>query len=223
MTIFFDLDATLVDHESAASAGAAHFHSVFREKLDQDLEPFIERWHAVAEKYFQSNYLLECSLEEQRRLRMRALFPDPITDPEADQSFQVYLESYRQHWELYPDVLPCLASLQGRQLGLITNGDGPGQRAKVEKLGLGPYLSVVIVSREVDLAKPQKAIFELAAQRAGADPRDCAYVGDRLDADALASRQAGMKGVWLDRLGRWDGTDHGVPVIKGLDELPALL
>lgn len=223
MTVFFDLDATLVDHESAASIAAAHFHSVFQAKLDQDLEPFIERWHAVAEKYFQSNYLLECSLEEQRRLRMRALFPEPITDEAADQSFQVYLESYRKNWNLYPDVLPCLESLKGRPLGLITNGDGPGQRAKVEKLGLDRYLSVVIVSREVNLAKPQKAIFELAARQAGADPKECAYVGDRLDADALASRAAGWKGIWLDRNGKWDGTDHGVPVINELTQLPQVL
>ena len=223
VTVFFDLDATLVDHESAASAAAAHFHKTFRSHLEDELEPFVDRWHAVAEHYFQSKYLVECSLEEQRRLRMRALFPGPLTDREADERFQVYLEDYRRHWELYPDVLPCFESLQGKTLGLITNGDGPGQRAKVEKLGLERYLSVVVVSREVDLAKTQKAIFELAARKAGTDPAQCAYVGDRLDVDALAGRQAGMKGIWLDRAGKWDGADHGVPVIKSLDQLPVLL
>jgi putative hydrolase of the HAD superfamily len=223
MAIFFDLDATLLDHDSAAAAAATKFYETFQDHFDEALPAFLERWDRTAEKYFQSNYLLECTLEEQRRLRIREIFRDPVGDQEADARFQVYLKSYVTQWKLFPDAVPCLKALGGRTLGLITNGDGPGQRAKVEGLGLAPYLSVVIVSREVNLAKPQKAIFELAARQAGMDPGDCVYVGDRLDADALASRAAGMRGIWLDRKGKWDGTDHGVPILQNLGQLPALL
>lgn len=223
MTIFFDLDATLFDHDAAAVAAATKFYGTFRGHFDETLPAFLERWDQAAEKYFQSNYLLECTLEEQRRLRIRELFREPVSDQEADARFQVYLESYVTQWKLFPDAIPCLKALEGRKLGIITNGDGPGQRAKVEGLGLASYLSVVIVSREVNLAKPQKAIFELAARQAGMDPGDCVYVGDRLDVDALASRAAGMRGIWLDRKGKWDGTDHGVPILQNLGQLPAFL
>jgi putative hydrolase of the HAD superfamily len=100
---------------------------------------------------------------------------------------------------------------------------GEQQRSKIQKLGLVPYFSTVIISREVGCAKPDKAIFELAARKAGVDIKDCVYVGDRLEPDALAAQKAGMRGIWLDRKSEWDGGDLGVPVIRGLNELPELL
>lgn len=75
----------------------------------------------------------------------------------------------------------------------------------------------------MDCAKPHKAIFELAAREARTDLKDCVYIGDRLQVDALASRKAGMRGIWLDRKNQWDGQEVGVPVIRNLNELPGLL
>jgi putative hydrolase of the HAD superfamily len=48
-------------------------------------------------------------------------------------------------------------------------------------------------------------------------------VGDRLQTDAIASREAGMKGIWLDRKGKSAGKSFDLSVIKSLDELSDLL
>jgi putative hydrolase of the HAD superfamily len=139
----------------------------------------------VSEKYFQSNNTHKISLNDQRRLRMRAVF----SDEEADSRFLKYLEIYEINWKLFPDSIPCLEACQDHRLGLITNGEGKLQRSKIQKLGLDPYFSEIIISRKVDCAKPDKAIFELAAKKAGVPMEECIYVGDRLHTDALASRQ----------------------------------
>lgn len=224
MVIFFDLDATLLDHDAAAKAGATKFYETFRYSLNGDLESFLLRWETVSEKYFQSNNpLSKLTTEERRRSRAREFFSNPLSDSEADARFQIYLETYESNWNLFPDSLPCLRALQGLPLGLITNGEREQHRLKIGKLGLRPFFSTVIISQEVDLAKPDKAIFELAVQEAGVDEKDCVYVGDRLETDALAAQQAGMRGVWLDRKNRWNGGGVGVPVIRTLTELPVLL
>lgn len=55
------------------------------------------------------------------------------------------------------------------------------------------------------------------------------YVGDRLSTDAIGAASAGLLGVWLDRNGAATveqlrrARDAGVPVIRTLDELPAIV
>jgi putative hydrolase of the HAD superfamily len=224
MVIFFDLDTTLLDHDAAARAGATKFYETFRPSFKEDLESFLMRWHEVGEKYFQTGEEgRELNHTQSRRARMRAVLSPALSDAEADASFKVYLKTYEDNWRMFPDGLPCLEALQDHQLGLITNGVGEQQRSKITKLGLDPYLSTVIISREVDCSKPDKAIFELAARESGTDIKNCVYVGDRLQTDALAAQQAGMRGIWLDRKNQWNGGEVGVPVIRTLAELPGLL
>jgi putative hydrolase of the HAD superfamily len=220
--IFFDLDDTLMDHEGAARAGATNVFNTFRSCFKDDLASFLIRWHNVSEKYFQSNSKIKYGLWEERCLRMRELFSEEFSDEEAESRFEKYLSAYEANWQLYPDCIPCLNKLQGEKMGLISNGEGEMQRSKIQKLGLGSYFSTVIISREVDCAKPDKAIFELAAKQAGVDIKECTYIGDRLQADAISSQQAGMKGIWLNRKAKEQDQDLGVPIIRSLMELPSL-
>ena len=220
--IFFDLDGTLLDHDSAAKAGATKFFKTFRSSFNEELEDFLVRWHDTTEKYFQgAGY--QSSLWEERRMRMRDIFTSQLSDEEADSRFKIYLAVYESSWHLFPDCLPCLQALKLHKLGLITNGNGEQQRSKIKSLGLDAFLSTVVISREVNVAKPEKAIFELASSQAGVHIHECVYVGDRLEVDALASQQAGMKGIWLDRKGKSDGKENGIQVIQSLEELPRLL
>lgn len=224
MVVFFDLDATLLDHDAAAKAGATKFFETYRPHFSMSLEDFLALWESAAEKYFQTGEAgREANHTQSRRGRMRELFLEQLSDQEADRRFKAYLETYEAHWRLFEDSLPCLKSLRRFPLGLITNGTGEQQRSKIQKMGLSPYLSHVIISREVDCAKPDKAIFELAARKAGVDQGNCIYVGDRLKTDALAAQGAGMRGIWLDRKNQWDGSEVGACVIQSLAELPDLL
>lgn len=222
--VFFDLDDTLLDHGAAAKAGATKVYETYRSSFKEDLEVFLLRWETISEKYFQSNSpYLRLTTEERRRGRVREIFSQPLSDNEADSSFQVYLDTYESRWELFPDSLPCLRSMKGRPLGLITNGEKEQHRSKIQKTDLEPYFSTVIISGEVGCAKPDKAIFELAARQAGVDIKDCVYVGDRLETDARGSQKAGMKGIWLNRKASRVQKGLETPVIGSLIELSGLI
>ena len=56
----------------------------------------------------------------------------------------------------------------------------------------------------------------------GAPPSACLHVGDRLEVDAIGARDAGLRGVWVDRHDESPGPAN-VERITLLTELPALV
>ena len=120
--------------------------------------------------------------------------------------------------ELYPDVLPTLEALrsQGYSLGLVSNAP-PDTMKVVEKLGLTKYFPVVLVSGVVGVSKPNPEIFRMALARAGARPESAVHVGDVYEADVVGARNAGIKGILLDRIGAHPQPD--CPRIKSLSEI----
>jgi HAD superfamily hydrolase (TIGR01509 family) len=84
------------------------------------------------------------------------------------------------------------------RLGLIAN-QGRECRARLEALGLLGRFEVVALAEELGLFKPDPALFRLAAERAGADPRECLMVGDRPDNDLAPAAALGMATAWV----RW--------------------
>lgn len=225
MFIFFDIDATLVDHEKAAEMAASKFFQYFVRLLPYSPAEFLKEWHKVSDKHNDLYFQGKVSLLEQRRNRVRELFAHTkpaLSAEEADARFQVYLEHYESNWTLFDDVIPCLNSLAHISLGLISNGDSEQQRRKLKQTNLEGRFSTVVVSSEIGVSKPKEEIFLEACRRADVSPQDCIYVGDHLDVDVLASRAVGMKGVWLNRK-ELPMPDLAVPAITTLSELERCL
>jgi putative hydrolase of the HAD superfamily len=96
------------------------------------------------------------------------------------------------------------------------------QLTKLDALGLAGSLAAVVGLDVVGVGKPDPRPFLHACGLLGVEPGEAAYVGDELDVDARAARDAGLLGVWLDR--HRTGLEPGdVPVVRTLAELPRLL
>src|SRR4030095_1829762 len=225
MFIFFDIDATLVDHEKAAEIAVARFLQSFAHVLPYSQVEFLKTWHEVADRHNDLYFQGKVSLLAQRRNRMREIFArsEPhLADTEADFRFQLYLEHYESNWKLFDCVLLCLAPLTHMRLGLISNGDMEQQRKKLKQTGLADRFSPVLISSEIGIGKPAPEIFLEADRKSVVSPEECVYVGDRLDVDVFASRAIGMEGVWLNRY-KTPIPDSPVPVVSTLEELEQLL
>ena len=61
-------------------------------------------------------------------------------------------------------------------------------------IGIHHLFDDIVCSAEVGMAKPEPAIYELAAERLGLEPRECVFVDD-LDTNVDAARQVGMQAV----------------------------
>jgi len=126
----------------------------------------------------------------------------------------------------FPGAIEAVAALQARgvRLGLITNGDGATQRAKIERFGLTGYFHHIQIEGEAGFGKPEPQAYHHALAALGVAAGDCWIVGDDLEWEVAAPQRLGLHAIWHDAWGR--GLPAGsavVPdrIIRGLGELLA--
>jgi putative hydrolase of the HAD superfamily len=238
--VFLDLDGTLLNYDGTAWAQTVRAVCARLGRADHSLDTsrLCTAYTEVSTSFFRA---AEASGEQTadghaiwRSLWRAALAECGSTDEVlADAAAAAYAAERADRYELFADVLPTLALLR-EQVGalvLITNGPGSTQRHKASSTGLTDLLDAVIISGEAGVAKPDPAIFALAAEAAGVRLADAWHVGDSLAADIAGARNAGLgAGVWLDRTGEagaGPASQPGAPppdyAIASLSELPALL
>jgi putative hydrolase of the HAD superfamily len=144
------------------------------------------------------------------------------SDERLDDLFQRYLAAYEAAWRSFPDAEPCLKALRPvARVAVLSYGDQEQQEDKVSPTGLGRYLKNVLTSEQLGVAKPDRRTFELAAGRLGVPPHGVVYVGDQPEVDARPAAAAGLRGIWLNRVG--GNVPRAVVPIDNLAGLPSLL
>jgi putative hydrolase of the HAD superfamily len=220
--IVFDLDGTLHDQETGERLA---LEKLYRQDIQLDPTPgyaeFLRVWRNSADGLLSEVHKGRMDFDEQRVQRvieLHATYGKELSVEAARALSDQYVAYYEQEWRPYPDALLALGQLRGSyRLGIITNGEGRRQRGKIKKCGFEGSMESVIVSGEVGVSKPDKGIFELSRQAFGLQPEEMAYVGDRLETDALGARGAGWRGLWIDRKGMPGSGDPDT--INGLLEL----
>lgn len=102
-------------------------------------------------------------------------------------------------WELFPEVPRVLQTLAPRlTLGIVSNFDAR-LRVILRQFGLLPCFKEIVLSSEVGVDKPDRAIFMFALERLGLAPREVCYVGDDPKLDWEAAERAGLRVFRLDR------------------------
>jgi putative hydrolase of the HAD superfamily len=126
------------------------------------------------------------------------------------------------NYRLFPDVVPTLERLRsaGVRMGVISNFEEWLERL-LESLGVTAFFDVRIISGVEGVEKPDPRIFEIAMERAGVRPEECAYVGDSVAFDIEPAAALGMFPVLVDRRGRVP--DHDGARVTTLLDLPAVI
>ena len=103
----------------------------------------------------------------------------------------------------FPGAIETLLRLRmaNIRLGLITNGDAEGQRAKIERFSLAGYFDHIQIEGEFGIGKPDERAYRNALSELGAEPSEAWMVGDNLDADIRGAQQVGIYAVWVDAQG----------------------
>ncbi|RCW76785.1 HAD family hydrolase [Saliterribacillus persicus] len=221
--IFFDIDGTLLDHEEAEKMAAIDFYKAFGQELEYSEAEFGEIWYNLSIKYFEKFLTKELSFQDQRRMRMKDMFGHQLSNEHADSKFKSYLNLYKRNWGPYDDVITCLEQLKqlGHRLGIISNGDYKQQLEKLVSLGIHNFFDCIFTSSEIGVSKPNLIIFQKACKEANVQVHKSYYIGDRLETDALGSKEAGMIGIWLNR--KNNATHQDIKVIHNLEELVPIL
>jgi HAD superfamily hydrolase (TIGR01662 family) len=137
-------------------------------------------------------------------------------------------EPWIQPDDLYPDALPAMRALRdaGYRVGIAGNQPLETERVFAD---LGVPLDLVATSAGLGVEKPDPAFFARIAEALGLEPREIAYVGDRVDNDIRPAAAAGMRAIFIRR-GPWahlqaiDGPPaEASATIDSLLELPGAL
>lgn len=227
----FDLDDTLID-------GSANREAIVR--TCEEVAPMIgveparmlaaneEAWHrywpGVEDGWMLGHLDGEAvSLEAWRRTLLTCGIDD--LEP-ARLARQTHIRHAQATARLHDDASPVLDLLKPRfPMALITNGASDTQRSSLRVLDLEDRFDAVLISGELGVAKPDAAVFRMAAEKLGLEPDAVWHIGDNLGTDVAGARAAGVTAVWLNRLGHVPPNDDVRPdhEIRSLSELPALL
>ncbi|MCQ4044067.1 HAD family hydrolase [Streptantibioticus rubrisoli] len=125
--------------------------------------------------------------------------------------------------DLYPDVRPCIAELKRAGLWVGIAGNQP-VRAHGDLVACELPVDLIATSEGWAVSKPDPAFFRRVVDAAPCEAAEILYVGDRVDNDVIAAKQAGLRAGLLRR-GPWgfieQGPDGGADVrLDGLRELP---
>ncbi len=217
--VVFDLDHTLFDRYATLTAIAPYFCSYFDVSPGMTADRFAPIWIEADKNYVHLGWGAVLD-----NLTAQGVFRTP---PALEVYAAFLLGMFRRISVPFDCTRPLLEQLRGSgyKTGLITNGSGETQRAKLRNLGIEDCFDQVVITGEFGVHKPSPEPFLAIARWIGAAPSELLYVGDNPLNDVDASRKAGFIPVWVRTTGTWVYPDIAKPELQidHIRELPDLL
>ena len=221
--LFLDADETIFDYASAERTAFSVTTSACGLQGGEGMYAAYRRYNSSVWKAFERG---DISAEALKAERFRLLLADfGLVAPTPETMSAVYLDALSQQTQLLPGAEAAVAALAATwPLVLVTNGLTSVQRRRFAASPVTEHFSMILISEELGVAKPDPAIFATALARFDLDASRVLLVGDSSSSDMPAATNAGMDFCWVNP------QDQPVPpghaprfIIHSLAELPALL
>ena len=135
------------------------------------------------------------------------------------------LGAYRE-LATFPEVAGALATLKAAKirLAILSNGSPAMLRPLVAHAGLGGVIGAVLSVDSRKIYKPAPTVYRLAVERLRTPKSAIGFVSSN-GWDACGAKSFGFRTFWINRSGTPGDALGAAPdhVIRGLDELPALV
>lgn len=218
--VVFDLDHTLFDRYATLTAITPDFCLELKEYIKPGLD------HGTVARLLcegDSKYIYYGWRRIFAELCEAGLFDPP---PQYDQYRQALLRLFTKYAIPLPYTYSVLDELRGMglKLGLITNGDGTVQAAKLKLLKLESAFDATLLCGDFGVQKPAREPFDEAARLLGIPCEKLLYVGDNPVCDIEGARNGGYTPVQV--LTAECILPDAVPAklqIKNVSELPGLV
>lgn len=189
--VLFDLDGTLVEYERPAT-------EILEMAFERtDVDPFfaVDDYYERYETFFEESD----SIEHLRELVFADIAESRGIDPDVGVRVAKAYAEERDHSEVFllPGAEAFLDALEGRPLGLVTNGDPEMQRPKLAATGLDTRFDTIVYAGHDTRPKPHPEPFQLALERLRSPPETATFVGNDPKADVEGAHDAGLSTVWL--------------------------
>ena len=128
--------------------------------------------------------------------------------------------------KLMPHAREVLEYLKPRyRIYILSNGFAELQARKMRSAGIGHYFDGVVLSEDIGVNKPHRAIFEHALSVAGVTADRALMIGDNYEVDIKGARGAGIDQVYYNVAGTaiGDGDPEPTHTISSLLELKGIV
>lgn len=205
--LFFDLDHTIWDFDKNAEETLRELYAHYQlHKLGlSSCEDFIAAYTHNNHQLWAAYHIGKISKETLRAQRFSKTFTQLGVHPDhIPQQFEAdYVRITPTKTNLFSGSEKVLAYLQEKYtLHIISNGFKESTLVKMEMSGLNPYFRNVIISEDVGVNKPDKAIFEYALDKAKALKHESIMIGDSIEADIRGAQGFGMKAIYFNPLSK---------------------
>ena len=147
-------------------------------------------------------YKIEIPIQDIVVTTLRKTKLRPLSEDFVDGAVMEFYRPEIAAWQLYPDTVETLTTLQesGFDLGLISNTKSEwAVQAILDKHGLRKFFKVIVTSAALRKRKPRPDPFTEALRALGARATESVFVGDSLQADILGARSIGIRSIHVLR------------------------
>jgi putative hydrolase of the HAD superfamily len=222
----FDLDDTLHEFRLASSKACEAVFNLILQKYSNDnlnFETLKTAYSQILKKGTANAFIENKTSTEYRTERFTALLHSQsltATTDFLDELTRAYQLSLKEALQLKPGAKELLQHLRskGKKIIIITEGPRDAQEWTVRNLGLDEYVDVLVTSSEMGKSKVD-GLFGKVLTQYGIEAEEIVFVGDNLERDVLAGRDAGMCSVLFDE--GWDGVtrEDGIVCVRDLREI----
>ena len=189
--ILFDFDGTLSNRQVNA-------YGVF----DYYLRPYFASLSDLEyEAVLQDMILYDCNGTipvELRLIPFRDKYDKYLPEDFEDKFIPYYFDHMYEFCVLKNETIDVLKKLKGRyKMAVLSNGHSISQHSKIRKVEIEKYFDEVLVSGDIGIDKPDKAIFEYMADKLGVKIDECLMIGDVFSTDIIGAINAGVVPVWM--------------------------
>lgn len=200
--IFLDLDNTLWDFDANAEEALQVLFQRHHLKVKSGYEAheFTELYKSVNATFWKRYENGEIDKHHLRTERFVETFRQ-MGIPESEHPEDVwneYLEICPIMTRMMPGAMEFLEmASKNAKLAIITNGFEHTQNKKLSCSGIDKYISFMVTSESFGVPKPNKEIFQFAAESANTTFEQSLYIGDTFDTDVLGALGAGLPVAWV--------------------------
>lgn len=222
--VFFDLDDTLYDFAACSLEALRELyaaHGVLRQRFGE-FDAFADSYHEVNSELWRLYHANAIERSYLKTERFERLLRPAMRQPEAREIARKLDEEYlwllSERGKTVEGAFETLRVLSKHFLiGILSNGFINTQYRKLRHSGLDRYVQRMVVSDEIGIQKPAKALFDHTLLETGAQAATSIMIGDNPDTDVKGALDAGWKAIYFNpRCLPYDGP---APQIKSLTEL----